>query len=189
VTTTSSCVTPSVHTVGVGVLPQVLDPGQVADARRTVLEHRNLLRNTRPTPSAGHLAGFHRYPQLEPLHCTLSQYAEVQACVAELCGPEARTIGMTDITVNRSQPWHKDLLRGPYRKYLGVADPCARWHGTVFKFLVYLQAATSLAVENTFELSSLCLESIGISGPICRFQGASGGRLTIRERTDSGTTT
>jgi hypothetical protein len=26
-----------------------------------------------------------------------------------------RTIGLSDITINRSQDWHKDLLRGKYR--------------------------------------------------------------------------
>lgn len=128
------------------MLRQVFDPPAVADARRRVLEHRGLLRNTRPTPSAGHLAGFHRHPALAPLHAMLAEHPAVAACVADLCGPDARAIGMTDITVNRSQPWHKDLLRGRFRVHLGVDDPCARWHGTVFKLLAYLQPGTSLAV-------------------------------------------
>lgn len=76
----------------------------------------------------------------------LSTHPSVLACVADLCGPDARTIGLTDITVNRSQPWHKDLLRGRFRAELGVIDPCARWHGTVFKFLAYLQDSASLRV-------------------------------------------
>lgn len=76
----------------------------------------------------------------------LTGHHRVSACITELCGPDARAIGMTDITVNRSQPWHKDLLRGPYREHLGAVDPCARWHGTVFKFLAYLQRSSSLAV-------------------------------------------
>jgi hypothetical protein len=135
-----------VRALGVGVLRHVLDPTAVAEARRLVLEHRRLLRNTRPTASAGHLAGFHRYPALEPLHAMLAEHPVVSECIADLCGPGARAIGMTDITVNRSQPWHKDLLRGRFREHLGVDDPCARWHGTVFKLLAYLQPGSSLAV-------------------------------------------
>jgi uncharacterized protein YjlB len=128
------------------VLRAVFDPAEVAEARRLVLAHRHLLRNTRPTPTAGHLAGFHRYPELEPLHAMLTQNPVLRSCVAELCGPCARTIGMSDITVDRSQPWHKDLLRGAFRDHLGVDDPCARWHGTVVKLLAYLQPSASLAV-------------------------------------------
>lgn len=131
---------------GVGVLRGVFDPAEVAEARQRVLAHRHLLRNTRPTPTAGHLAGFHRYPELEPLHGMLTQHPVLRAVVEELCGPGARTIGLSDITVDRSQPWHKDLLRGPFRDHLGVADPCARWHGTVVKLLAYLQPSDTLAV-------------------------------------------
>lgn len=146
VTAISTSAADSVRTVGVGVLPGVFDVDEVAEARRRVLAHRHLLRNTRPTPTAGHLAGFHRYPELEPLHALLTQHPVLRSCVAELCGAGARTIGMTDITVDRSQPWHKDLLRGDFRHHLGADDPCARWHGTVVKLLAYLQPSASLAV-------------------------------------------
>lgn len=135
-----------VRTAGVGVLAGALGPAEVAEARRLVLAHRHLLRNTRPTPTAGHLAGFHRFPELEPLHAMLTGNAAVRSCVAELCGPDARTIGMSDITVDRSQPWHKDLLRGAFRDHLDADDPCERWHGTVVKALAYLQPSASLAV-------------------------------------------
>ncbi len=66
---------------------------------------------------------------------------------------------MSDITVNRSQPWHKDLLRGPYREYLDADDPCARWHGSVFKFLAYLQASASLRVVSGSHREDLDLSS------------------------------
>lgn len=145
-TATSTSATDSVRTSGVCVLPGVLGPAEVAEARRAVLAHRDLLRNTRPTPTAGHLAGFHRYPELEPLHAMLTGHPTLRAAVAELCGPHARAIGMSDITVDRSQPWHKDLLRGAFQAHLGVDDPCRRWHGTVFKLLAYLQPSSSLAV-------------------------------------------
>jgi hypothetical protein len=76
----------------------------------------------------------------------LTQHPVLGSFVAELLGPGARTIGMSDITVDRSQPWHKDLLRGEFRHHLGAHDPCARWHGTVVKLLAYLQPSASLAV-------------------------------------------
>ena len=115
-------------------------------ARRTVEANLHLLRNTRPTVSAGHLAGFHRYPVLEPLHQLLTGNDRVRRHAAALCDRDARTIGLSDITVNRSQPWHKDLLRGRFAVHLGVDDPCRRWHGTVYKFLAYLQPSVSLQV-------------------------------------------
>ncbi|KAI9022375.1 hypothetical protein DFJ74DRAFT_706366 [Hyaloraphidium curvatum] len=131
---------------GFAVLPAALTPADVAAARATVLAHRHLLRNTRPTPSAGHLAGFHRFPELEPLHTLLTSCPGVRECIARLCPGGARTIEMSDITVDRSQAWHKDLLRGPFRTLLGCTDPCARWHSSAFKVLLYLQPSSSLVV-------------------------------------------
>ncbi|OOZ15363.1 hypothetical protein BOW28_11735, partial [Solemya velum gill symbiont] len=55
-------------TEGITVLRGVFDQDEVVKARELVLENRNLFKNTRPTPSAGHLAGFHRFPALESLH-------------------------------------------------------------------------------------------------------------------------
>ena len=78
-TLTMSSTVVDVRTSGVGVLRGVFRPEEVAETRRAVLEHRDLLRNTRPTPTAGHLAGFHRYASLEPVHTMLSQDPRVQA--------------------------------------------------------------------------------------------------------------
>ena len=119
---------------------------EVSGARRTVLAHSDLMKNTRPTPSSRHLAGFHRFPELAPLHAFLTDNAAVRHQIGSLLGDAPRTIGLSDITINRSQAWHKDLLRGRYRHYLGEGDVCALHHGKVFKVIVYLQDSTSLQV-------------------------------------------
>ncbi|MEQ8857880.1 MAG: phytanoyl-CoA dioxygenase family protein [Pseudomonadales bacterium] len=131
---------------GAVVIPGVFDPEQVAWARRVVLEHGPLMANTRAAPSSRHMAGFHRFPEFEPLHLMLTQSATVSSVMKHLCGDRVRTIGLSDITVNRSQQWHKDLLRGRFRVYLGEGPYCAAWHGTVFKLIVYLQDSTSLKI-------------------------------------------
>ena len=53
------------------VVLEGLSPAAVEDARRRVVDNAHLLKNTRPNPSSGHLAGFHRYPELEALHRVL----------------------------------------------------------------------------------------------------------------------
>jgi hypothetical protein len=115
-------------------------------ARQCVLENAHLLRNTRPNPSAGHLAGFHRYPSLEPLHPLVSSNPAALQVLSEATGCPMRSIGLSDITVNRSQPWHVDLLRGKYQPYL-TPDIC--WGpngGGVYKVLLYLQRGATLRV-------------------------------------------
>ncbi len=100
---------------GFAVLKGVFSKEMIAEARQQVLANRGLFKNTRPLPSAGHLAGFHRFPALESLHTMLTANPVIRdflKCV--LNGQEIRSIGLSDITINRSQQWHKDLLRGKY---------------------------------------------------------------------------
>lgn len=131
---------------GFTVFPALSDDA-VAEARRSVLQHSDFLKNTRPNPSAGHLAGFHRYPELEHLHALVSTNQPALEILKEATGSSSiRSIGLSDITVNRSQPWHVDLLRGPYRSHL-TSDAC--WGdngGGVYKVLLYLQAGATLRV-------------------------------------------
>jgi hypothetical protein len=131
---------------GATVLPSVLTAAEVAQARKRVLAHAEWMPNTRPTPSARHLAGFHRYPELEPLHALLTGKPLIAEIIKRLCGARARTIGLSDITINRSQPWHKDLLRGAFSGHLNSPAPCATGHGSVFKVLAYLQDSSSLQI-------------------------------------------
>lgn len=120
---------------------------EIRNARACVVENAHLLKNTRPNVSSGHLAGFHRYPDLEPLHRLVSSNPDVLEILRSVTNSGAiRSIGLSDITVNRSQPWHVDLLRGKYRGHL-TPDIC--WGpngGGVYKVLLYLQAGATLRV-------------------------------------------
>ena len=149
----------AVHRTGVAVVRSAFDPGEIDEARRTVLAHRHLMKNTRPTPSSRHLAGFHRYPALEPLHRLITGNRPTQEVMIRLLGADLRTIGLSDITVNRSQQWHKDLLRGNYRHHLGDGDVCAQHHGTVFKVIAYLQDSSSLQFVPGSHRQDIPLES------------------------------
>jgi hypothetical protein len=132
---------------GFVVLDALLPHRAVEDARQTVLANLALMRNTRPNISSGHVAGFHRYPELEPLHLLLSTNPTILETLRRAANSAAiRSIGLSDITVNRSQEWHVDLLRGKYRHHLNP-DICWGAHGGgVYKALLYLQDGQSLRV-------------------------------------------
>lgn len=131
---------------GAAVFRGVFCQEQIAWARQVVQQHIGFMPNTRPFPGSRHMAGFHRFPSLEPLHSMMTGNPAVREIMERLCGERARTIGLSDITVNRSQQWHKDLLRGRFEAHLGAAGLCADWHGTVFKLIVYLQDSASLKI-------------------------------------------
>jgi hypothetical protein len=119
----------------------------VDEARQSVLDRLDLLKNTRCNPSAGHLAGFHRYPELESLHRLVSSHEGALKVIQSATGRQRiRSIGLSDITVNRSQPWHVDLLRGAYRHYLSPEICWGPAGGGVYKVLLYLQPGASLHV-------------------------------------------
>jgi GR25 family glycosyltransferase involved in LPS biosynthesis len=132
---------------GITVLEGVFDRETVDLSREQVMEHWPLYKNTRPTPSSRHLAGFHLYPELESLHKLLAENKKVLNFMKLVMGgQQARSIGLSDITINRSQHWHKDLLRGKYEAYLNGVDI---WGGEcpgVYKLLMYLQDGTSLKI-------------------------------------------
>jgi hypothetical protein len=135
-----------VRTLGAEVLPGAFDDATIEEARRLVLAHTDLMKRTRPAPSARHLAGFHRFPALAPLHDLITHNQTVTDRLHALLGPELRTIGLSDITIDRSQQWHKDLLRGRYRSFLEPEGVCAHHHGEAFKVIVYLQDSSSLQI-------------------------------------------
>jgi hypothetical protein len=125
---------------GITVLEGVFDRETVALSREQVMEHWSLYKNTRPTPSSRHLAGFHRYPELESLHNLLAGNKKVLNFMKlVLGGQQAHSIGLSDITINRSQHWHKDLLRGKYEPYLNGVDIWGGECAGVYKLLMYLQ--------------------------------------------------
>ncbi len=130
----------------------VFKPATVLACRELILKNRALLKNTRPSSSALHLAGFHRFPELESLHTQLASNPVVSRLFEHLLADTSmQTIGLSDITINRSQPWHKDLLRGTFSAYLQGQDlrEDICWGengGGVYKVLFYLQSGSSLKV-------------------------------------------
>jgi len=151
---------------GYVVLSGLVPPAVIDDARRRVTTNIGLFKNTRPNPSSGHLAGFHRYPALEPLHTLLSNNAFIMDILMKATGGlPIRSIGLSDITVNRSQEWHVDLLRGAYQHHL-TPDIC--WGtrgGGVYKILLYLQAGNSLKTMPGAHLAPVPLDSDRKCGP------------------------
>lgn len=145
---------------GFVVLRGLYGDSTIEAARSRVLDNLTLLYNTRPLPSAGHLAGFHRYPVLEPLHTLISNQPVIERILrsASDCGG-MRTIGLTDITVNRSQQWHVDLLRGRYRRHLTDHVCWGAQGGGVYKVLLYLQPGRSLKVLAGAHVRPLSLKS------------------------------
>ena len=132
---------------GFCVLHNSFDAPSLSSMRSLVINQMDLMANTRPNPSARHIAGFHRYPTLEPLHQMVTSNAVLLAALRAIYGPDQFiSIGLSDITVNRSQPWHTDLLRGQYSTFL---TPEICWGGSekpCLKALLYLQNSQSLRV-------------------------------------------
>lgn len=137
-------ITAEIKITGLGVLPGVFDQDTIEETRRIILENLHLMKNTRRTASSRHLAGFHRFPALEPLHCLITNSPQIQDVLRDLSSGEIRTLGLSDITINRSQQWHKDLLRGKYQQYHDSEHICTESNGKAFKALVYLQDSSSL---------------------------------------------
>jgi len=132
---------------GCTIIKNAFTTSEVDNFRLKVLDNRALMKSTRPTPSSRHLAGFHRFPTLEPLHSAVTGNAKLAKFLEKLfLGDTPISIGLSDITINRSQPWHTDLLRGEFSQFV---DEKACWDqngGGVYKLLVYLQAGTSLRI-------------------------------------------
>ena len=53
---------------GYTVLKGVFDKQTITQSRKRIMDNLSLFKNTRPKSSSLHLAGFHRFPELEPLH-------------------------------------------------------------------------------------------------------------------------
>jgi len=140
----AAAIAADLRSTGVGILHGAFAIADVDHARREVLDNVGLMKNTRPNPRSRHLAGFHRFPHLEPLHHLITGNRHVLAVISALLGPDFRTIGLSDITIDRSQQWHKDLLRGRYRRHMDATGTCENHHGKVVKVIMYLQDSSSL---------------------------------------------
>jgi len=132
---------------GYSVVRRAFDDVTITRMRHVIMNNLEFMSNTRPTKTARHIAGFHRFPRFEPIHAAISANAALMSVLESIYGERhIISLGLSDITINRSQPWHTDLLRGDYSKHLtseiwgeSTARPC-------LKALVYLQHGASLQV-------------------------------------------
>jgi len=151
---------------GLVVLPQIFSRSAIKDIRELILSNLSLLRNTRAAESSLHLAGFHRYPEFENLHSMLSCNEVVLGFLRYILdGGHVRNTGITDITINRSQCWHKDLLRGPYESLL---QPEVIWksQGEIFRIVVYLQDSSQLKIVPGSHREPISLQSDNEAVPV-----------------------
>jgi len=143
---------------GFCVLPRAVDAGAIDWMRKRVVANLGIMGNTRPNPTSRHLAGFHRYPALEPLHQMMTSNGALIGTLTEVYkSADFVTIGLADITVNRSQPWHTDLLRGKYARFLSPEMCWGAQGGGCLKALLYLQNGKSLKVIPGSHLTQLPL--------------------------------
>lgn len=152
---------------GFCILHNLFNLEQIEYAKKIVMDNLNLFKNTRSYSSSRHLAGFHRYPQLNILHSMLSSNCNIYNLISrKLDGMNLVNVGLSDITINRSQEWHCDLLRGSFSKYLN-ADICwGTQGGGVFKALLYLQDGKGLAVVPGSHLNKILLDDDKFSVPL-----------------------
>ena len=131
---------------GYAIIPQAFSPDEIPGIRKDILDQLSLFKQTRATDNARHLASFHRYPALEPLHTRISGNAKSIEALQSIYGEDVVTIGLSDITINRSQQWHKDLLRGKYASHLEGIDIFTSEMLSPIKALLYLQPSAALKV-------------------------------------------
>ncbi len=151
---------------GYTTLRSVFDAATVESCRKQVMKNEALLKNTRPAASARHLAGFHRFPELETMHSQLAGNAVIRRFLGYLSeGKPVQSIGLSDITVNRSQCWHKDLLRGRFSQYLDEGSIWGEQGGGVYKLLLYLQPGSGLKLVRGSHLEPVSLDADIFSEP------------------------
>jgi len=135
------------NTNGYCVLRQVFDPETVTRFRALTQNHLEEMGKTRSQAHSFHLAGFHRFNAFCGMHSEIAQNQEIAEFLnGHYENAPHYAIGLSDITVNRSQHWHTDLLRGPYASFLGAVDPWSTSTAPCLKALLYLQDGKSLRI-------------------------------------------
>ncbi|MFN8829652.1 MAG: hypothetical protein ACK5W0_07245 [Labrys sp. (in: a-proteobacteria)] len=134
------------HDRGYAVLRAVFPPNEIAAFREVVLANLAAMAKTRRIDHAYHLAGFHRHASFRPLHERIANEPAINRFLAQYYTGTYRTIGLTDITINRSQHWHTDLLRGAYGGFLADGSPWRDSANACLKALVYLQPGRRLHI-------------------------------------------
>ncbi|MEE9387548.1 MAG: hypothetical protein V3U96_02975 [Paracoccaceae bacterium] len=132
---------------GFCVVKGVFSPDKIANFRDILTQNLDEMGQTRNVAHSFHLAGFHRFSKFD----WVTEQIETNPAILDFlrdyyCGSSFSTLGLSDITINRSQQWHTDLLRGQYAKYLDGVNPWARPKGDCIKALVYLQNGKSLRI-------------------------------------------
>ena len=132
---------------GFAVLPNAFSVEEVFSFRRTVSENLHLMGQTRELAHSYHLAGFHRFEPYRDLHSAVTSNTAIRQFLnAAILDDDVCEIGLSDITINRSQQWHTDLLRGHYQVHLKDIDPWETAASSCIKALVYLQPGRSLRI-------------------------------------------
>ena len=133
--------------IGYCILPSAFDRTEIAQMRKIVTANQDRMPNTRLAHHSRHLAGFERFPEFAELLPMIDQNGTLNDFFGHFFeGQDFASFGLSDITVNRSQQWHSDLLRRKYAVYLDGIDPWSDEAGACVKALVYLQAGKSLKV-------------------------------------------
>lgn len=159
---------------GYTIIKNAFDDVAIKEFREIVEDNKDLMKNTRPTESSRHLAGFHRYPCLEHLHCSISNNPKIIEFLNQIYQKNSYiTIGLSDITINRSQEWHTDLLRGEFSSYLDYKSCWDSHSSGVFKFLLYLQDGRSLEVAQGKHLVKTPLDDAALTSAIEDFSTVS----------------
>jgi len=132
---------------GYYILENIFNSSQLKKYRKKIFDHLDLFPNTRPSPNSRHLAGFHRFDELVEIDSDIRSNNKIEDFFNHI-GIEEKwiPIGLTDITINRSQHWHTDLLRGKYESHINIDNVYGINGGGVYKILLYLQEGKNLKV-------------------------------------------
>ena len=129
---------------GYYILKNIFSASEVKNYRKKIFNNLDLFAKS---PNSRHLAGFHRYPEFISIQNDLLSNNKIQEFFKLIeVGVKWISIELTDITINRSQPWHTDLLRGKYKNYLDLGDVYGSNGGGVYKILLYLQKGKNLKI-------------------------------------------
>lgn len=129
------------------MLRSVYRADEISGFRAAVMANTHIMGQTRDVAHSYHLAGFHRFPNFASLHARIVADGSTNDLLADYYdGAGYFAIGLSDITVNRSQHWHTDLLRGPYAEFLKDVDPWVVRGRGCLKTLIYLQDGASLGI-------------------------------------------
>ena len=151
--------TENLRSQGYHILRSVFPDPTIERFRALTIMNLDIMGRTREAEHSRHLAGFHRFPALATLHSEIASNRKIYDTLSDYYeGRAYYAIGLSDITVNRSQQWHTDLLRGKYSEFLKDGSPWVETRGSCIKALVYLQAGNSLRVLPRFHLSPTPLD-------------------------------